>query len=232
MPPFPKPPSRRRPRSWVRPALLALAVLSTTAGSGCVLAGWVAAGAKELQETRPRKVEAAYKGLEGKSFAVVVSCDRAVQADHPGVMEELTARITERLEQNAGAKGRIRADRLLAYLYDNPRWVAMSPSDLARRLGVDRLVYIELLEYQLNDPGNQYLWKGVAAGRVGVIEADGLLPDEFAFEREVRVSYPDEEGYGQSDYDGTFVASVLIQRFTDRASWLFYTHEEKGKMEY
>lgn len=201
-------------------------------GSGCQLLGFAAAGIQEVKENRPRQVEARYKGLEGRSFAVVVAADRLVKAEYPGVVEEMTARITERLELHSGASGRIPADKLLGVLYTNPRWVAMPRGELAKMLGVDRLVMIELLEFRLNEPGNQYLWDGVASGMVTVIETESAMPDEPVFEESVRVAYPDKSGFGQADMPGDTVASVLMKRFVDRASWLFYSHEEKGKMDY
>lgn len=219
--------------SPVRAALFGVVLGVAGAGvAGCQVFGFVAAGIQEAKEQKPRKVESQYNGLEGRSFAVLVAADRLIKAEHPGVAEELTIRITERLAEHAGASGCIPANKLLTYLYNNPRWIAMARGDLARDLGVDRLVIVELTEYRLNEPGNQYLWEGVAAASVGVIESDSPLPDEFVFERTVRVVYPDKQGYGQNDMPADAVASVLIKRFVDRASWLFYTHEEKGKMDY
>ncbi len=228
----PSPPiCTRLSRTGVLAAWACIAAVGPAMG-GCQILGFAAVGIQEAKANRPRKVDAQYKGLEGKSFAVVVAADRLVQAEHPGVVEELTIRITERLEQNSGASGRVPADRLLAYLYANPRWVAMPRGELAKQLGVDRLVMVELLEFRLNEPGNQYLWDGVAAATVGVIEADAPLPDEYVFERSIRMTYPDKQGFGQGDMSEDAVASVLMKRFVDRASWLFYTHEETGKMGY
>ncbi len=227
----PAPPSPRR--TPAKRAALAAALCLLAAGTGgCQLIGFFAVGMKEARDARPRKIEAQYKGLEGKSFAVVVAADRLVQAEHPGVVEELTARITERLETGSGASGRIPADKLLAHLYSNPRWVAMPRGELAKDFGVDRLIMVELLEFRLNEPGNQYLWEGVAAATVGVIEADAPLPDEYTFERPIRVTYPDKQGFGQTDMSAEAVASVLMKRFVDRASWLFYAHDETGNMKY
>jgi hypothetical protein len=74
------------------------------------------------------------------------------------------------------------------------------------------------------------VWDGVAAGTVGVIEVEN--PDEFAYQKSLRVTYPDESGHGPNDISQVAVSSVLIKRFTDRASWLFFTHKETGDMKY
>ncbi len=225
----------RRPTTFDAARWLLVSVCvgaSALAIPGCQIVGFVAAGVQEAKENRLRKIEPQYKGLEGKSFAVVVAADRLVKAENPGVVEELTARITQRLEEHSGASGRVPANKLLAYLYANPHWVAMPRGELARELGVDRLVFIDVAEFRLNESGNQYLWDGVASATIGVIETGSALPDEYVFERTVRVQYPDKPGYGQADMPAEAVSAVLIKRFVDRASWLFYTHEEKGKMDY
>lgn len=212
---------------------VAACLLAVLAGAGgCQIFGFIAAGTSEYQKSRPRDVPGKYGGLAGKSFAVVIAADRVVQSSYPGVIEEVTARVSERLAQNTDAAGWVPPERLLAYLYANPRWVAIPRGELARELEVDRLILIDLTEFRLNEPGNQYVWDGMAAGTVSVIEADAPFPDEPAFQEAVRVSYPDKGGMTPADLPGQSVASVLVKRFVDRASWLFYTHKETGDMPY
>lgn len=215
------------------PAAACLAFVGATM-SGCQVLGFIAAGRREAEENRLRDIDAEYKGLEGKSFAVVVAADRAIRSDHPGAIEEITARVAEQLYKGANAAGWIPPADVLAWQYSHPRWIVMPRAELAKELGVDRLVVVELAQFRLNEPGNQYLWAGLAEGQVGVVEADAPAgaADEFAFTKPVSVRYPDKAGYGPSDVSGAEIASVLLKRFVDRSSWPFYTHQEKGKMDY
>ena len=100
------------------------------------------------------------------------------------------------------------------------------------RGNVDRLIYIDLYEYTLHEPGNSYLWAGAASGSVAVIEADSPYPDEFAFQLPVGVQFPDQMGFGPAELSKQQVSSVLSNRIIDRASWLFYEHEEDYYPEY
>ncbi len=202
------------------------------AGVGCAAVGVAAIAAKGIEESRPKKVKAEYTGLAGKSFAVVVSADRSIQVDYPNLVTEITARINDRLWENSGATAGIPAQELLRYMYENPSWSARPYSELAKTLTVDRLVVVDLNEFRLHDPGNRYLWEGVAAGTISVIEADGSLADEFVFQRVLRVSFPDITGVDQDKFTGQQVASVLISRFVSRAAWLFYDHEEPAMIPY
>lgn len=209
--------------------LTATAVLYSSFAGGCAIVGMGGAMIDSYRRQSTRTIEAEYLGLQGQRWAVVVSANRIIQSDYPQVVPYLSSKITERLleqQDQLAATGYIPAETVLAFQYENPRWVAMPRGELARQLGVDRLIMVELLEYRLHDPGNQYLWAGVATGTLGIIEADSPVPDEFAFERAIQVSFPDKSSFGPGDIPAQAVATALAGRFVDRTSWLFYRHEE------
>lgn len=224
--------NRLHRRSWIPlTAALALAVACMPMG-GCAIAGFAAAAAKEARKNKTHEVEAEYKGLDGHTFAVVVAADRFTQADHPELIGTITAEITERLRTGTAHKGHIPADRLLRYLYDHPRWVAMPRARLAGDLGVDRLVWIDILDYRLHEPGNIYEWDGVGAATVGVIDPASPDPDEFVFEKTVRVAFPDKTNAGTEEWTRDLITRRLMQRLIDRASWPLYKHIEPLEPEY
>lgn len=223
---------RKHPRAGAV-AVGLLGVMSAGVMSGCAIGALVGGMAQSYRESSTRPVAAEYTGLEGKSYAVVVAADRTIEADYPGLVAELTNRLDRRLFEHAGATGHVPAADVLAYIYNNPAWAAQARSELARRLGnPDRLIVVDISEFRLNDPGNAYLWDGVAAGSVAVLEIDSQVPDDHAFEKPVQVRFPDQQGAGPQEFTRDQVISVLLKRFTDRASWLFYEHEEPYYPEY
>ncbi len=220
--------SMGRRGSWRRHAGLGALLAAGSLCAGCLIAPFLRS--EELKGSH--SVAAKYTGLEGKSFAVVVAADRVVQADFPQLLGQLTVTIAERLKQNCGATGYVPGDRVLQFQYQNPRWSAMTLEELSKELGVDRLVFVDVQEFRLTDPGNQYLWAGVASGNVGVVEADGMIKDNFGFQQRVSVAYPDKTGFGPEQLSGADVELVLAKRLVDRTSWLFYTHDEKKTPDY
>ena len=204
-----------------------LAVMANMAG--CNIIAPIGGLVENYKRQSTHAVPEEYRGLAGKRYAVLVIVDRIIQGDNPDIVPYLTTKITERLiqeQQLVGAAGVIPADRLLNYLYDHPRWLSMPRDQLAKELGVERLIVVEVIEYRLTEPGNQYLWDGVAAGTVGVIEVDTSISDEFAFEKSVRVTFPDKQGYGPSDFSRPELTTALALRFLDRVTWPFYNHQE------
>lgn len=211
-----------------RPAIRTLATalaacLLCAPVAGCRLAGMMV---ESYKRTSTRAVEAEYEGLTGKSYAVVIAVDRVIQGEDPQLVPQLTTAITERLRAESGATGYIPGPVVLQYQYTNPGWEARTYGEIAEDFGVDRLIYIDLYEFRLFETGNSYLWDGLLAGRVGVAETDGAFPDNFAFEREVAVQFPDAEGYSPGDFSEQQIRAVLMSRFVDRATWLFYEHQE------
>ena len=85
------------------------------------------------------------------------------------------------------------------------------------------------MEFRLHEPGNQYLWRGAATAKVGVIESDGPVNDNFIFQEQVRTIFPiDERALGPAQLSEQTVQVKLSKKLIDRVSWLFYDHEEKN----
>ena len=225
--------------------LVAGAAMVCWAGSmgGCITATVAAAAAQfapgiaavmgdTYERTGSRIVPAEYEGLAGEDFAVLVQADLAIQANHPRAVNVLTNAITRRLAaEEVGATGMVPGPRVREFQYTNPSWEAMSFADVADEFTVSRLVVVDLYEYRLFEPGNSHIWDGRVAVNVGVVEADGAVPDDFSFARELRVSYPDGSR-SVSELSEEHVEAVLQQRIIDRVSWLFYEHEEPNAMRY
>ena len=221
-----------RPQAPWSASVATWVIMSVFAGTAATLGGCTAIGfmAESYKRESTHEVKAEYEGLAGKSFAVVVTADRMIEADHPGINDRMCAKITERLSAQGNvplAGGFVPAKQVLRYLYDNPSWPARPLPELATGLGgVDRLVYIELTEYRLHEPGNPYEWSGVASANVSVLELDGTNPENFAFEKPLTVKFPDKKGVDSSQLGADGMTSVLSSRLVDRASWLFYNHQE------
>lgn len=217
--------------------LLTLAACVIVGAPGCVAAALVGGMARSAQRQGSHEVYAEYEGLKGKTFAAVVATDRSIEAQYPGLSARLMARINGMIsEAHAampdGATAGPRVDRMLRVLYNHPEWPALPREDVAKLLGVERLIIVDLSVYRLNEPGNAHLWDGTAAGTVSVIEADSTVPSEAVFERAINVTFPDSTGYMVTDIARDVVHTELSNRFANRAAWLFFDHKEKNEMEY
>lgn len=212
-------------------AVLAIAACAAALG-GCQIGAIIGAMASSAEHEGSHEVKSQYSGLAGHSYAVIVAADRSIQADFPELIPRLSEQISMRLAGNVGATAFVPPAAVLEYQYNHPRWVTMTRGQLAEALGVERLVYVDMAAYRLNDPGNQYLWNGGAAGTVSVHEADSAFPDEPVFQSQVKVAFPDKKAMGPTDISRIAVHSELSRRFAERTAWLFFKHEEPNKITY
>lgn len=225
---------RTAPRTALRVVSVAIALGALASAGGCNVFGIFGVMARTYQETGTHMVPAEYEGLADKNFAVIVSADRTIQGTFPELVTRVTQLVTQRLAvvERTEASGFVPAPAILEFQLTNPSWNSWTYDQIAEEFGVDRLVVIDIYEFRLHEPGNQNLWDGQATARVGVVEADSPIPDDFTFNESVRVSYPDGRGFSKSDFPRRHVFGFLERRLVDRVSWLFYEHEEKIRPDY
>lgn len=217
----------------IRPTIaLGAAALTLTHLSGCIVGATIGGMAESYHRTGTSEIEAEYEGIAGHSFTVVVSADRLIEGNNPGIAARITQRVNDRLIQNAMPSFAIPSADLLTVLYNTPQWPAMPRGEVADMLGVERLVVVELVEYRLHEPGNKYIWDGSASCVVSVYESDSPFPDDPVFEKAIRVSFPDISGLMRTEIPEAAVNTELANRITNRIAWLFYTHEESNVIPY
>lgn len=227
-------PTHRTPRTargartarTARTLALLLACLCPLA-QGCNIVGFFGVVERERRRSSTITVEAEYEGLTGQSVAVVVDASREVYLTMPEVVATLHAAITQRLGENAGVRSVAPTDRVSRLLYNEPGLLDGTFDAVAERLGVTRLVVVQLEEFRLVEQGNPYVWDAVASGQVLVIEADSYIEDDVRLDRYVSVAFPDQASVTREELPARFVLSELVRRFSNRASWFFYDHEER-----
>ena len=212
--------------------VITLAMLAVLSIPGCIIGAAIGGMAESYKRTGTSEVEAQYIGLVDHSFAVVVSADRLIEGNNPGIAARINQRVNDRIIQNAGVSFAIPSTDLLTVLYNTPQWPAMPRGEVASMLGVERLIVVEIIEYRLNEPGNKYVWDGSASCMVSVYESDSGFPDDPIFEKAIRVAFPDSSGLMRTEIPETAVNTELANRLTNRIAWLFYTHEESNVIPY
>jgi hypothetical protein len=215
-----------------RASTILCAALALLMLPGCIIAAAVGGMAESYNRTGTTVYPAQYTGIAGKSFAVVATGSRLMESEHPGLTARLIQRVNNRIIANAAPSHAIPSNDLLSVLYNTPQWPAMTRGEVAEMLGVERLIVIEIIDYSLQEAGNQYVWDGVASVLVTVFESDGGFPDDPVFEKAIRVTFPDSTGLLRTDIPESAVTTELSNRIVNRVSWLFYEHEESNIIPY
>lgn len=214
-------------RGLRRAAVLASLTVVVLPVGGCIFAGIASAIGANIEKEKEIEVLAKYRGLENKSVAVLAHTDMRTAYEHPTAIPNIVGNVANGIQKSVHGARVLDPRHCVAWMHQNPGWPTAPLADLASELDVDRVVVVDLFEYRLNPEGNSYLWEGVAAANVGVVERDGIDPDSYAEELQVISKFPDMEGIGREQAGAREIELGLQKSFVDEVSQLFYDHIEK-----
>lgn len=195
---------------------------------GCVAAGFLAAAIP------PTPVAAAYKGLAGQSVGVMVWTDRSVRIDYPLIQLD----VANIVQANLAAAQKDKKDDLklttfpveprsiVRFQRENPGLEARPITEVAGELGVSRLIYIEITDFQTRPTAELELFRGTVTGSVRVVEVDANGVGRIGFQEDkITVTFPKKgppEGVLNSS-DVRMYQGVLSE-FATQVAWRFFTH--------
>ena len=206
--------------------ILGLIALAGSTLAGCEAAHLFGGMAQNFEYSKQIEVLSKYDGLENQSVAVIVQSDMATMYEHPDLEYSIAIGIAGRIQKEVPGVKVVDPRRVHTWKFRTPQWSSMPMGEIATRLDVDRLVHVDIYEYRLHPPGNRYLWDGVCAANVGVIERSGYDPDTFVDSFNVESRYPDLEGVGRENASPSQIQSGVLVPFVQRTAWLFHTHLE------
>ena len=210
---------RRRPF-----ACLAAALTVSLLAAGCSVLG-VAANAMPEAD-----IPARYGDLHGHSVAALVWVPRGLEVDYPSLRLDLVAAIQGRLQRaQAAGRGELKSATfphapasLVRFQEDHPELERSPIVTVAPRLGVQRLIYVEVENLQTRSDQSVELYRGSATVSLRVVEVAGGQAKVAYQESGLTITYPPtarSEGVpGVGDariYRGTIdlLSTVITQRF-------------------
>lgn len=204
-----------------------MTVMGLSAATGCGLldyTGYVIAG-----EEKPVIITAAYRGLENKSFAVLVNADEYALFKHPKIIVDTCRTVTSTVAADVPGAVHMAPDQLDRFQQDNPFWVTSPPGELIQRLKVDRLLLVSLVDYSLHEPGNAHVWRGTMVANVDIFEAEAIDPNNSVHRAIVKAVYPADTSIGLVNSNDQVVRFALLKAFGRKVANLFVDHEVMQK---
>ncbi len=211
-----------------RSRLLLPLLLSTSllGGSGCAIFNLAGAVGNEIERNKKIEVLAEYEGLENRTVAVIVHADPSILFSFPTATTTIAGNVAFRIQREVKGVSVLAPATVIQWQYQTPAWTTLPYGQIAEELGVERVVFIDMYEFRLNPPGNQYLWEGAAAANVGIIEREGIESDAFAATFDVKATFPTGDALPRESSSAQNMLTAVMTRFVQRTSWLFYTHLE------
>ncbi len=97
------------------------------------------------EEIQGHPVDAQYKGLDGKSVALVLYADQATTNEYPAAREELAAFISSKLREKIPTCKLLDYREVTIWQDDTMNWFGLTEKQIGKHFAVDRVLYIELL---------------------------------------------------------------------------------------
>jgi hypothetical protein len=189
--------------------------------SSCSVLGVIANAA-------PKYKKAVYSGLAGQSVGVMVWADRALRVDWATIQIDLAMNVQDQLQKSKaeelkGTTFPVLPGSIERYQRDHPGIEATPITDTAPKLGVKRLIYIEISSFSTRSEASLQMFRGSATMSLQVIEIDGNTAKVAYQESDIRAFFPEKgppEGLLNSTdvtmYRGTIttMAKQVAERLT------------------
>ncbi len=163
--------------------------------SGCSILGF-AAYAMPRPDVQPK-----YSDLASQSVGVMVWADRGIRIDWPTLQIDIAGAIQKKLADAQAGKKKLKQllgttfpvhpESIVRFQKDHPETEAEHITATAPKLGVTRLIYIELEDFATRSDMSVDLYRGQAKATVRVIEVDPAGQGKIGFElSNVMASFP------------------------------------------
>lgn len=198
-----------------------------------LLAGCAAFGGPEgkPEEDNPPKT---YGSLSGHTVAIMVWVDAPTRTEYPTIQLDLAKMVRDRLQEKMKPEEEkkknpppptrfIEPASVVRFQREHPGIEATPIEQVAPRLSVERVVYVELERFETQSPRSVMLLKGSARASLRIVEVVNRKATVVLEEVGIKADYPPHapEGVMASDqynirsvYDGTL--SLLADRLANR----------------
>jgi hypothetical protein len=210
---------------------VSLLTVSALLLTGCEIFGIAAQALPEGQ------IPARYTGLQGHTVAVMVWAPRGLEIDYPALRLDVASQVQDKLlkAQKAG-KGELKGATfphipasVVRFQEDHPELEGHPIDQVAPRLRVQRLIYIELENFQTRAQDAIELFRGQATASLKVVDVTSGGQAKVVYDEPgITVLFPPKapaEGYpGLGDaktYQGT------VELFTTALARRFYPYDRK-----
>ena len=210
----------------IRILISLISFLYILVGSGCSVFAFGGSMAQAHEDQKMIEKYAEYD-LKGKTIAIVIDTDLSVHYEHPGISNLIAEAIAGRIAKFGEGVKVVHPGAVAQWQFETPQWSAMPTTEITKSLNVDCVIYIDLQEYRLTPPGNQWLWEGECSATIGIIEANSYEQDGYAETFEISATFPKSPSVlSRQEAKEANIERGLLSEFIKQTSWLFYFHVE------
>jgi hypothetical protein len=180
-----------------------------------------------------------YKGLQNQNTAVMIWMDRSMAIDWPRLQLDLSRGIEGRLADMAKEKKPPKdltgttfaaAESVVRYQRDHPEIDTEAITEVAPRMNVTRLIYVELQHFSTRPEESVELFRGSIKANLKVIEVQNGKGKVTYEEDDIKVDYPtDSPDVGLPGLGDVPMYEKTLETFSTEIMNRFVEHTEELK---
>jgi len=175
------------------------------------------------------RVKAEYTQLKGKRVAIVIAGLPAIDFEDPYARMDLALASAELIRQEVKEVQFVEQEKIERFQQENLDWISMPMREIGSKFGVDRILYIELMQFTTVEPESINLVRGRVWSQVSIYEIDSPQPNVPVYETEIQVVYPEQGPLPMSDTARIGARQQIIVLYAHELSRKFYDHKRKSR---
>jgi len=175
--------------------------------------------------SRSKKVKAEYTDLEGKKIAIMVAGRTAIDFEYPYARMDLALAAAQSIRQNVKKTEFVDQEKIDTYQREDIDWYSLPLSEIGRKFGAQRIVYLDLLQFSMTETNSVNLLRGRIEAQLRVYDMESDQGDIPCYESEVGVVYPEYAPRPRSDSARIEVQRESILLFAEKLAQKFYDHK-------
>ncbi len=150
-------------RSILRLLCAGVAAVGLLAGaSGCQFLGMA------YENVAGTPMAARYTDLAKKSVMILVYTDGATEFEYPQARQEISSFLSAELRKHLPKSKLLKSSKVIAYQNNTQGWQALPIKTIGKHFGVDRVLYIEVVDFTAHAPGAPHLMQGHIRAHVAI----------------------------------------------------------------
>jgi len=172
-----------------------------------------------------KKVKAEYKNLEGKKIGVFVVSRPGIDFEYPQAPMNVALACAYVIGQHVKDVSFVDQEKIQDFQMEDLNWLSMPSSQLGKKFGADRVIYIDMYEYSIYEENSVNLLRGRISADVRIFETDG--GDDPAYKTQITVRRPEKYPVAMSNSVIGGLQQQTMLAFAEELAKKFYDHKVK-----
>ena len=198
-------------------------VLMLLAVGGCQQLGYLGYLLAPAVPAKP--IEAEFDKLPSHSVAVVIFADQQTQYEYPYARLTLGQAVSAELAKQIENVTVVDVRKVCRYQDENFYWETQDKTQLAKNLGADYILVVNLLHYATREPGSLNLYRGSIASQPSLFDAAVPEHEAKVWAGQITVTHPSGDTGGIPAADDRNIRETVEKLFARDLIRKFYKHK-------